>query len=133
MMQEDSMTGEYDKAGPQTYGHKGSHLNYRKIQDLETDPLFLRFMQRPLFRHICSRVYGMHVPIGSFRAMFMNKPVGRGTWLPWHQDRWVALDRDPLLTVWTALDPCSRETGVCRLFPGRTDLVSSTRSTLPDS
>ena len=32
------------------------------------------------------------------RAMFMNKPANKGTFLPWHQDRWTALDRDPQIT-----------------------------------
>jgi len=118
MMQEDSESGAYDEAGPQTRGHKGGHLNYRKIQDLEFDPYFLRYMQRPLFRHVCSRVYGAHIPIGCFRAMFMNKPANRGTWLPWHQDRWNNLDRDPLLTVWTALDPCTKANGCVQIIPG---------------
>ena len=76
------------KAGPQTKGHKGATLSYRKIQDLEYDPLFLDYMRKPLFRHICARVYGESTAISCFRAMFMNKPAGEGTHLRWHQDRW---------------------------------------------
>ena len=118
MMQLDSATGEYDDAGAQSNGHKGATLNYRKIQQLEFDPLFLQFMQKPLFKEICARVYGGHIPISTFRAMFMNKPAGKGTFLPWHQDRWNNLDRDPLVTLWTALDPATRENGCVQVIRG---------------
>lgn len=118
LMQQDSESGRYEDAGPQTKGHKGSHLNYRKIQDLELDPVFLAYMQRPLFKSICERMYGAGVPIGCFRAMFFNKPAHRGTKLPWHQDRWTDMDRDPLVTVWTALDPATKENGCVELIPG---------------
>ncbi len=118
LMQLDSDSGEYGAAGAQTKGHKGATLNYRKIEQLEFDPLFLAFMQKPIFREICARVYGGHTDISSFRAMFMNKPAGKGTFLPWHQDRWDFLDRDPLITVWTALDPASRENGCVQIIKG---------------
>ncbi len=118
MMQLDSETGQYDQAGEQSRGHKGATLNYRKIQDLEYDPVFLRFMQRPIFASMCERVYGKDTPISCFRAMFMNKPSRRGTFLPWHQDRWNYLDRDPLLTLWTALDPATVANGCVQVIPG---------------
>src|SRR5262245_60563885 len=73
LMQLDSDTGKYEDAGEQSRGHKGASLTYRKIQDLEFDPLFLEFMQRPVFKEICDRVYGATTPIAAFRAMFMNK------------------------------------------------------------
>ena len=50
--------------------------------------------------------------------MFMNKPAQRGTLLPWHQDRWSSLDRDPLITVWTALDPATIKNGCVQVIPG---------------
>lgn len=84
LMQLDSDSGKYEDAGVQSRGHKGATLNYRKIQELEFDPLFLEFMQRPIFREICARVYGADTPVESFRAMFMNKPARKGTFLPWH-------------------------------------------------
>jgi hypothetical protein len=118
LMQLDSATGKYEDAGQMTKGHKGARLDYRKIQELEFDPLFLAFMQRPIFRDICARAYGPGVPIAAFRAMFMNKPAQRGTWLPWHQDRWSYLDRDPLVTVWTALDPATVANGCVQIIPG---------------
>lgn len=118
MFQLDTETGRYEDAGPQTMGHKGATLNYRKIQQLEYDPLFLEYMQKPIFREICARSYGAHVPVGCFRAMFMNKPAHKGTLLPWHQDRWVHLDRDPLVTIWLALDPATVANGCVQLIPG---------------
>lgn len=118
LMQLDSTTGQYGDAPAQTRGFKGPTLNYRKIQDLELDPVFLAYMQRPLFREICARVYGEGTPIASYRAMFMNKPAHRGTLLPWHQDRWTSLDRDPLITVWTALDPATVANGCVQIIPG---------------
>jgi phytanoyl-CoA hydroxylase len=118
MMQLDGATGDYNDAGEHSNGHKGATLNYRKIQNLEQDPLYLEFMQRPLFRDICSRVYGANARIACFRAMFMNKPAGMGTKLPWHQDRWSNLDRDPEVTLWTALDPATTENGCVQVIPG---------------
>lgn len=118
LMQLDSTTGRPMDLGPQTRGHKGATLNYRKIQDLELDPLFRAYMERPIFREICELVYGPTTPVASFRAMFMNKPAGRGTFLQWHQDRWKFLDRDPLVTVWTALDPATEASGAVEIIPG---------------
>ncbi len=117
MMQLDSTGGQYDQAGPQTLGFKEPTLNYRKIEKLELDPLFERYLRHPLFKEICRRAYGRHVPVAVFRSMFMNKPAGRGTLLPWHQDRWAMFDRDPLVTVWTALDPATRENGCVQIIP----------------
>src|SRR5688572_33101253 len=68
MMQLDGRTGDYSELGEQTRGLKGPTLDYRKIQDLEFDPLFLAYMQRPLFRDICKRVYG-DVDIACFRSL----------------------------------------------------------------
>ncbi|MBE1608376.1 phytanoyl-CoA dioxygenase family protein [Actinopolymorpha pittospori] len=117
LMQLDSSSGAYADAGKQSKGFKGATLDYRKIQDLEFDPLFLAYMQRPLFAEICQRVYG-DIPVTAFRAMFMNKPARHGTFLPWHQDRWAFLDRDPLITVWTALDPATVANGCVQVIPG---------------
>jgi hypothetical protein len=118
LMQLDSDSGKYEDAGEQSRGHKGASLGYRKIQDLEFDPYFLEFMQRPIFREISARVYGSDTPIAAFRAMFMNKPSHKGTFLPWHQDRWSFLDRDPLVTTWTALDPATIANGCVQIVPG---------------
>lgn len=118
LMQLDSADGKYENAGTQSLGWKGATLAYRKIQNLEQDDLFLEYMRLPLFHHICQRVYGATTPIASFRAMFMNKPARQGTLLPWHQDRWSYLDRDPMITVWTALDPATKANGCVQVIPG---------------
>ena len=114
----DSEDGVYGNAPPETVGHKGPTLAYRKIMDLEQDPLFLRYMQHPLFRQITRHYMGESVSI--FRAMFMNKPADRGTELPWHQDvgwGW-GVDTTPTITVWTALDPSTRDNGCMQVIPG---------------
>jgi hypothetical protein len=51
--------------------------------------------------------------------MVMNKPAGQGTVLPWHQDGGDAwkLDRDPLLTIWIALDPATAANGCPEVIP----------------
>lgn len=118
LMQLDSDSGRYADAPAQSKGFKGARLDYRKIQDLEFDPLFAEFMRLPVFREICGHVYGPGTSIAAFRAMFMNKPAGKGTWLPWHQDRWTNLDLDPLVTVWTALDPATIANGCMQVIPG---------------
>lgn len=112
----DSETGRYEDL--HSSGWQGPTLNYRKIQDLERDPLFLEFMQHPLFRDITRQLVGEQISV--FRAMFMNKPAGRGTVLPYHQDggtQW-GLDREHFLTVWTALDPATRANGCVQVIPG---------------
>lgn len=118
LMQLDSDTGRYEDAGEQSLGHKGATLGYRKIQNLELDPLFREYLEQPLFAEISKKVYGNDVPIACFRAMFMNKPARHGTLLPWHQDAWVYLDRQPLITAWTALDPATKENGCVQIIPG---------------
>ena len=116
LMQLDSTDGR--NAGEQSLGFKGATLAYRKIQNLEQDPLFLDFLRQPLFRAVCARAYGTDTPIAAFRAMFMNKPAHQGTFLPWHQDRWNYLDRDPLITIWTALDPATKANGCVQIIEG---------------
>ena len=125
-MQLDTPNDDYEKdenvrlssvtlSGP---GHKGATLNYRKIQDLEFDPFFLRFIQLPIFAEACQHLYGEDTPIAVMRAMFMNKPAGRGMSLRWHQDAWNFLDQTPILTTWTALDPATRANGCVKIVPG---------------
>ncbi len=126
--------GDYD-ALPEAVSQlsAGTHL-YRKVQGLENDELFAPLVQHPLFGEICARLYGSHAPVSLFRAMIMNKPAGQGTYLPWHQDGgdvW-ALDRDPLVTIWVALDPATRANGCVEVIPGshRLGLLSAHGSTL---
>ena len=90
-------------------------------------------MQKPLFRRICCMVYGEDVSVACMRAMFMNKPAASptagpvgspaqtvgGTHLVWHQDRWTNFDRDPQITIWTALDPATIANGCVYIAPRR--------------
>lgn len=117
LMQLDRADGPDSRPGPQSKGHKGATLAYRKIQDLEYDKVFLDYLQKPLFHHICARIYGAASRVACYRAMFMNKPAGYGTDLKWHQDRWQNLDRDPLVTVWTALDDATLDNGCVHVIP----------------
>ena len=136
LMQLDGDSGDYGALPPQSKGHKGPTLDYRKIQDLEYDPVFLAFMQKPIFREIAGEVYGRHAPVSVYRAMFMNKPARKGTVLPWHQDGgdgW-GLDRDPLVTLWTALDPATIANGCVEVIPGshRLGLLSDRGHTITE-
>lgn len=45
----DGKSGEYRDLLPDTPGHKGATLAYRRITGLELDPLFLAYIQHPLF------------------------------------------------------------------------------------
>jgi hypothetical protein len=117
LMQLDSSDGSYYGAGVQNRGHKGRTLGYRKIQLLERDPVFLAYMQLPVFAEAARHFYGER-PVAAFRAMFMNKPARGGSVLPLHQDRWRALDRDPRLTIYTALDAANEENGCIEIIPG---------------
>jgi hypothetical protein len=114
----DSETGEYGDVPASNGSWQGATLNYRKIERLECDPTFLAYMQLPRFREITEAVYGPDVSI--YRAMFMNKPAKRGTLLPYHQDagRQWQLTRDPVMTVWTALDDATAEKGCMQVIPG---------------
>ncbi len=96
--------------------HKGSSLKYRKIQELEMDPLFLKYIQHPLFRHITRKKIGENV--GVFRSMFFNKPAEGGVPLVWHQDgRSWNLSIPEEITIYTALDPQTRENGCLTVIP----------------
>ncbi len=103
---------------PQTLGHKGATRAYRKITGLEFDPLYLAYMQKPLFHHVCQRAYGKDVPITIYWAMFMNKPARQGTVLPWHWDLYAGLDRPPEAAVWMALDDATSTNGCLKVLPG---------------
>ena len=117
LMQLEPSTNPPEHLAGQKKGHKLPTLAYRKVQDLELDPLFFAYLSRPLFIDLCRRVYGEGRAIACMRAMFMNKPAGGGSDLVWHQDRWTFLDRDPQLTAWTALDPTSVANGCVEIVP----------------
>jgi hypothetical protein len=115
--QRDTDTGRYDdlEFGK---GYLGPSLNYRKVEKLEKDPLFLAWIQNPLFERIAREVIGGAITI--YRAVLFNKAARGGTVLPWHQDGGVywGVDRDPVLQIWTALDDVSIESGCVEVIPG---------------
>lgn len=117
-MQLDSTTGNYSDVPAQSRSFQTATLAYRRIDQLERDPLFLSYMQHPLFRQIMQQLIGPEVSI--FRAMFMNKPATRGTILPWHQDIGTGwgLDANPIVTIWTALDEATIANGCMQVIPG---------------
>ncbi|WP_394850673.1 phytanoyl-CoA dioxygenase family protein [Pendulispora brunnea] len=113
----DSDTGNYDDL---TYGlgYQGPSLDYRKLEKLERDPLYLAWIENPVFERIARAVVGDAVVI--YRAIVMNKSATGGTPLPWHQDggRFWGLDREPTLQIWTALDDAPLESGCVEVLPG---------------
>jgi len=126
--------GVYEELPAATPGFESGTRLYRKIQGLETDEHFSRLVRHPLCLEICAHEYGAHAAISIFRAMVMNKPAGQGTVLPWHQDGGTvwALDRDPLVTVWVALDSATQANGCLEVIPEshRLGLLSTFGSTV---
>lgn len=114
----DSQDGQYGSVKDWDGQWKGPTLNYRKIEKLERDPLFLAYMRHPLFRGLTQQLIGPDISV--FRAMFMNKPAERGTALPYHQDGGAGwgLSIAPIVTVWTALDDTTRANGCVQVVPG---------------
>ncbi|NKB66046.1 MAG: hypothetical protein GKR89_03190 [Candidatus Latescibacteria bacterium] len=104
--------------GRQSREFKGSTLKYRKIQDLEQDPLFRAYIQQALFRDLTAKIIGPEISV--FRAMFFNKPAEQGVVINWHQDGaggW-GLSIPPKITVWTALDDTNIANGCLQIIPG---------------
>lgn len=115
--QHDTTTGRYEDL---TYGQgwQGPSLNYRKIEKLELDPLFLELIRCPAFERIARAV--IDGPIAIYRAALMSKAANGGTVLPWHQDGGVlwGLSRDPELQLWLALDDAPVEAGCVEFVDG---------------
>ena len=114
----DTTSGIYSEISTRTATVAEPTLAYRRVDDLQMDPLFLGYMQHPFFRKITGVLIGPDVSI--FRAMFMNKPAHHGTHLPWHQDVGIGwgLDSNPTVTIWTALDSATVENGCMEVVPG---------------
>ena len=128
--------GRYEDLPDVTGQPSDGTLRYRKVQGLETDELFRSVLRSPVLAEVATHHYGRHTSASLFRAMVMNKPAAQGTVLPWHQDGgdvW-ALDRDPLVTIWMALDDATAANGCVEVVPGshRLGLVSAQGSTLSE-
>jgi len=112
----DTETGKYEEL---VYGRgwEGPSLNYRKIEKVERDPVFLSWIENPLFEQIArARIPG---DLAIYRAVIMSKRAQGGTRLPWHQDggAFWGLDKDPELQIWTALDDAPAEAGCVEIVP----------------
>jgi phytanoyl-CoA hydroxylase len=99
--------------------HEGPTLQYRRIEGLERDPLVSAFSQHPLIMQIHEHYYGDLV--SARRPILMNKPAGRSTPLPWHQDvptgpRSLA-PGTPIVNIWTAIDTADESNGCMRMVP----------------
>jgi hypothetical protein len=131
--QRDSETGRYDDL-QHGKGWTGPGLDYRKIEKLESDPLFFAWIQNPLFARVARAVIGEAVTL--YRAVLFTKAAHGGTHLPWHQDggRFWGLDRDPVLQIWTALDDAPAEAGAVEVLPGshRGGLATPLGGVIPD-
>ncbi len=129
----DTQTGAYHDL---TFGHgyQGPSHNYRKIEKLEKDDLFLAWLRNPIFQDIAQRLLGESVLL--YRAVLMNKSSLGGTVLPWHQDGGLfwGLDRDPMLQIWTALDDAPAEAGAVEVVDGshRAGLATPLGGVIPE-
>jgi phytanoyl-CoA hydroxylase len=115
--QRDSESGRYEDL-VFGQGWEGPSLSYRKIEKLETDPIFRAWLGNPLFERVARAVVGDAVCV--YRATLFTKSAAGGTVLPWHQDggSFWGLDRDPELQIWTALDDAPVEAGCVEVLDG---------------
>ncbi len=116
--QKDSESGRYYDL---TFGkgYEGPSLDYRKIEKLESDPLFRAWLGNPLFERVARGCIGDD-PIAMYRALLFAKSARGGSNLPWHQDAGAfwGLDRDPPLQIWTALDDAPVASGCVEVVSG---------------
>lgn len=92
--------------GPAASGEVRERL--RVVEGLEHDDVFRPLVAHQLFLEVCERMYAPHAPVSVFHAMVLEDPASAGeeTVAAWRQDGgedWQ-LDRDPLVTLWVALD-----------------------------
>ena len=116
--QHDSESGRYEDL-PYGEGWVGPSLQYRKVEKLEKDPLFWAWIRADVFRQLAARIYAS-ASVSLYRAFVMHKHEGGGSPLPWHQDggEFWGLDRDPVMTIWTALDDAPLDGGCVEVLPG---------------
>lgn len=115
--QRDTDTGRYEDLEFRK-GYQGPSLQYRKVEKLERDPLFLAWIENALFERVARSLIDGGVTI--YRAALFTKPASGGTVLPFHQDggSYWGLTRDPTLQIWTALDDAPVESGCVEAIPG---------------
>lgn len=115
--QHDADSGRYEDLRFDA-GWVGPSDRYRKLERLERDPLFLQWIENPLFARIARALIGD--PVALYRCVLWNKAASGGMAVPWHQDdgRFWGLDRPPVLQIWTALDDAPVEAGCLQVLPG---------------
>ena len=114
--QHESPTGRYEDLSFNA-GWVGPSPRYRKLEHLELDPLFARWIENPLFERIARAALGDEVTL--YRAVLWNKAPHGGMAVPWHQDdgKFWGLDRPPRLQIWTALDDAPPAAGCLEVVP----------------
>lgn len=131
--QHDAPSGRYEDLDFGA-GWVGPSRRYRKVERLEQVPIFLAWINNPLFARVARAWLGDDVRL--YRAVLWNKAPGVGMAVPWHQDdgRFWGLDRPPLLQIWTALDDASAAAGCLEVLPGshRDGLASPEGGTVTD-
>ncbi|MGQ0504951.1 MAG: phytanoyl-CoA dioxygenase family protein [Myxococcaceae bacterium] len=115
--QMDAETGRYEDA-PIGLGWQGPSLAYRKMEKLEMDERFHRWLSNPLFERIARARIADDVAL--YRAILFNKGLPGGSNIPFHQDggRLWGLSQDPELQIWTALDDAPVDGGCLEVVPG---------------
>jgi hypothetical protein len=131
--QHDSPSGRYEDLVFNA-GWVGPSQAYRKLEKLELDPLFLAWIENPLFERLAHAVLGDSVKL--YRCVLWNKAPQGGMAVPWHQDdgRFWGLDQPPSLQVWTALDDAPLQSGCLEVVPGShlKGLATPEGGTVPD-
>ena len=87
----------------------GPSERYKKIKDLEYDPLFLKLIKSKSLKQIAKKLIGNSV--SSMRAMILNKSHIKSSILPFHQDvseNWPMTGK-PKYTLWLALNKATKK------------------------
>ncbi len=128
----DAASGRYEDA-PIGKGWGGPSLQYRKLEKLEKDPLFLAALSHPVFEQVVrARIEGDAV---IYRAILFNKAAVGGSDIPWHQDdgKLWGLSQNPELQIWLAIDDAPVDGGCIEVLPGthRQGLVTPLGGVVP--
>jgi hypothetical protein len=95
-------------------------VGYRQIQGLEHDDVYRSLVAHPLFLEVCARMYAPHAAVSVFSATVLREPGGQQSAPGWRQNGgpdWQ-LDRDPVVTIWVALDDCTVANGCVEAVRG---------------
>ena len=112
-----------DKLGvAKGYDYVGPSPHYRKLTQLDQDPLFREYFCHPTFLSLLGQLLGSDVTIS--RAFALLKPAFDGSPLRWHQDAGPGHPAEPgrFCTIWTAMDEAQVENGALEILPGTQEL-----------